>query len=283
MKIIVTGVKGQLGYDIVKALENDHDVIGIDYQQLDLCDNEKTTTFILNHQPQVVIHCAAYTAVDLAEEQQKKCFSINVDASKTIATACKKINATMIYFSTDYVFSGEGTCFYKEDDVKQPINVYGHSKFLGELAVSNTLDKYFIFRISWVFGINGNNFVKTMLKLAKTNNTLTIINDQIGSPTYTVDVATMMKEIINSNHYGTYHLTNEGTCSWYEFAQTIFKLSNINIVLVPILTKNYPTKAKRPLNSRLDKTKLSENGFNRLPSWKNALERYILELNNAQN
>lgn len=285
MKILVTGVKGQLGYDCVKELKTRGytEVLGIDIDDLDITDERKVYDFINDYKPDIVMHNAAYTSVDKAEENLDLCYKVNALGTKYIAEACKEINATMVYISTDYVFSGKGENFYEVNDKKEGLSVYGKTKSIGEDFVLNTLDKYFIVRISWVFGINGNNFIKTMLKLARLGKTeLNVVCDQIGSPTYTADLAVLLCDMIETNKYGIYHATNEGICSWYEFAKKIFELSNINIKVNPVTTEEYlklvPNQAARPLNSRLSKKSLDKADFNRLPSWKDALERYLKEL-----
>jgi dTDP-4-dehydrorhamnose reductase/dTDP-4-dehydrorhamnose 3,5-epimerase len=279
IKVLVTGVEGQLGYDVVKRLnllgiEN----IGVDRTDFDITDKEQTEAYIFDCKPDVVIHCAAYTAVDKAEEEQGLCYAINVDGTRYIAEACKKIDAKMVYISTDYVFDGEGTEAQKEDKPTAPANYYGYSKEQGELLIKELLEKYFIIRTSWVYGKNGNNFVKTMLKLGQTKDEISVVNDQVGVPTYTPDLAVSICDMLQTTKYGTYHVVNEGYCSWYEFVVEIFKQAGINIKVNSIPTSEYPTRAKRPLNSRLSKEKLDKNGFNRLPEWKDALKRYLDEL-----
>jgi len=279
IKVLVTGVKGQLGYDVVKRLnvlgiEN----IGVDRTDFDITDKEQTEAYILNCKPDAVVHCAAYTAVDKAEEDQDLCYAINVDGTRYIVEACKKINAKMVYISTDYVFDGEGTEAQEEDKTTEPIDYYGYSKEQGELVVKELLEKYFIIRTSWVYGKNGNNFVKTMLKLGQTKDEISVVNDQFGAPTYTPDLAVLICDMLQTTKYGTYHGVNEGYCSWYEFAVEIFKQVDINIKVNSIPTSEYPTRAKRPLNSRLSKEMLDKNGFDRLPEWKDAVVRYLGEL-----
>ena len=285
MRILVTGVKGQLGYDCVKELNKRGytDVKGIDIDDLDITDEAKVLEYIKAYKPNVVIHNAAYTAVDKAELNYDACYKVNALGPKYIAEACKEIDAKMVYISTDYVFDGTKDGYYEIDDNANPISVYGKTKLEGENFVKSILDKYFIVRISWVFGINGNNFIKTMLKLAKAGKTeLNVVNDQIGSPTYTADLAVLLCDMIETNKYGTYHATNERVCSWYEFAKKIFELANINMKVNPVSTKEYlqmvTQQAKRPMNSRMSKESLDDAGFNRLPSWQNSLERYLKEL-----
>lgn len=279
MKVLVTGYTGQLGYDVVKELKKRNiECIGTTRQDFSLTDTEEMKFFIKNYNPDTVIHCAAYTAVDKAEDEPELCRAVNAEATRQIAKICKDINAKMIYISTDYVFPGAGDSFYEPEDEKAPQNVYGQSKLDGEIAVQEILDKYFIVRISWVFGVNGKNFIKTMLNLAKMHDKLTVVNDQIGSPTYTADLANLLCDMIETDKYGVYHATNEGTCSWYEFACEIFKQSGVDIKVEPVSSSAFPTKAKRPHNSRMSKKCLDKAGFNRLPSWQDALHRYLKEL-----
>lgn len=279
MKVLVTGAKGQLGYDVVKELQKRNiENIGTDRNDFDLTDFDQTQNFILRHRPDVIIHCAAYTNVNKAEDEKDLCRLINVEGTKNIALACKKIDAKMIYISTDYIFDGKKKSPYDVFSRTNPINFYGQSKLEGEKVVEQLLDKYFIVRISWVFGKNGNNFVKTMLNLAQTQNELNVVCDQIGSPTYTVDLAKILCDMLETDRYGIYHATNENFCSWYDFASEIFKQSNINIKLNPVQSKDYPTKALRPANSRLSKQKLLLNGFSLLPPWQNALARFLKEI-----
>ena len=276
IKVLVTGVSGQLGYDVVKRLNALRiETIGIGVETFDIANKEQTEAYILNYKPDVVVHCAAYTAVDKAEDEQERCYAINVDGTRNIAEACKKIDAKMVYISTDYVFDGEGTDAQKEDKPTAPIDYYGYTKEQGELVVKKILKNYFIIRTSWVYGENGNNFVKTMLKLGQTKDEISAVNDQIGAPTYTPDLAVLICDMLQTSKYGTYHGVNEGYCSWYEFAVEIFKQSEIKIKVNSIPTSEYPTRAKRPLNSRLSKEMLDKNGFGRLPDWKDALVRYL--------
>ena len=275
MKVLVTGANGQLGYDVVKELQKQNiECIGATRKEFDIVDFEATEKFITDYRPDVVIHCAAYTAVDKAEDEQGLCYLVNASATENIAKICKKIDAKMLYISTDYVFDGTKDGFYEVDDKPNPINVYGKTKLLGEQAVQKILDKYFIVRISWVFGEHGNNFVKTMLRLGKEHKELNVVADQYGSPTYTVDLAPLLIEMIKTDKYGIYHATNEGVCTWAEFAEEIFNLAGMNVKVNHIITDEYPTKAKRPLNSRLSKEKLKGN-FRELKDWKNALKEYI--------
>lgn len=286
MKVLVTGVGGQLGYDVVNELEKRSitalgtDIQGLNIQKMDITDAQSVETVIRDFAPDAVIHCAAYTAVDAAEENEALCRKINVDGTQNIANVCKALDIKMIYISTDYVFGGQGERPWEPDDEKDPQSVYGQTKYEGELAVQNTLEKYFIVRIAWVFGLNGKNFIKTMLNLSKTHNRLTVVNDQFGSPTYTYDLARLLVDMVQTDKYGVYHATNEGICSWYEFACAIFKAAGIEMEVVPVTTAEYGAKATRPYNSRMSKEKLTENGFERLPSWQDALERYLKELKN---
>lgn len=279
MKVLVTGVKGQLGYDVVNELtRRGHIAIGTDIEEMDITDKESVSNVIKGSTPDAVIHCAAYTAVDAAEDNVDLCRKINAEGTQNIANVCKELDCKMIYISTDYVFDGQGERLWEADDERKPLNVYGMTKYEGELAVQNTLDKYFIVRIAWVFGVNGKNFVKTMLNLGKTRDSLTVVNDQFGSPTYTYDLARLLVDMVETEKYGIYHATNEGICTWYEFACEIFKKAGMDVKVSPVLAAEYPTKAKRPSNSRMSKEKLSANGFEKLPSWQDALSRYLKEI-----
>lgn len=287
MKVLVTGVKGQLGYDVVNELEKrGHTAIGVDIEEMDITDSDSVRQVLSTQTPDAVIHCAAWTAVDLAEDEEniEKVRLVNSAGTENIAKACKELDCKMIYISTDYVFDGQGDNFWKPDDERNPLNVYGVTKYEGELAVEKWLKKYYIVRISWVFGVNGKNFVKTMLNLGKTRDKLTVVNDQIGSPTYTYDLAKLLVDMVETEKYGTYHATNEGICSWYDFACEIFSLaSEINPVykkveVAPVDSSAFPVKAKRPSNSRMCKDKLIENGFEKLPTWQDALNRYLQEI-----
>jgi len=276
MKVLVTGVNGQLGFDVVLACkENKIDVIGIDIDDLDITIPEDVDHFLQESKAAILVHCAAYTAVDRAEEEKEQCFKVNVDGTRNLARACKRLGMKMVYFSTDYVFPGTGEQPWKENDKKDPINVYGQSKSQSEEIVNEILDQYFILRISWVFGVNGNNFAKTMLRLGKENGQVNVVNDQIGSPTYTKDVAELIINMMFTQEYGIYHVTNEGFCSWYEFACEIFKQANMEVLVVPLDSSQFPTKAVRPHNSRLDKSQLLLKGFTALPTWKDALKRFL--------
>lgn len=293
MKVLVTGVCGQLGYDVMHELESrGHEAIGSDiasessfeaYVQLDITDREAVERTLSEYRPDAVIHCAAWTAVDAAEEQENipKVCAINADGTQNLADACKMIGAKMLYISTDYVFNGQGEEPWKPDCKDYaPQNVYGQSKLKGELAVANTLERYFIVRIAWVFGINGKNFVRTMLNVGKTHDEVRVVNDQIGTPTYTFDLARLLVDMIETEKYGYYHATNEGGfISWYDFTVAIYKQAGMNVKVTPVSTAEYGlSKAVRPFNSRLDKSKLAENGFRPLPEWQDALSRYLKEL-----
>ena len=284
MKVLVTGVKGQLGFDVVKELKKrGYDAVGVDINEMDITDAEKVTEVITDVNPDVVVHCAAWTAVDAAEDEENipKVRAINVSGTQNIADVCKNINCKMIYISTDYVFNGLGTEPWQADSRDyDPLCVYGQTKLEGELAVSQTLDKYFIVRIAWVFGKNGNNFIKTMLNVGKKFDTVRVVNDQIGTPTYTYDLARLLVDMAETDKYGYYHVTNEGGyISWYDFTCEIFKQVGYDTEVVPVTTEEYGlSKAARPFNSRLDKSKLTENGFKPLPVWQDALERYLKEI-----
>ncbi len=279
MKVLVTGVKGQLGYDVMAELaKRNIEAIGVDIDEMDITDKISVEKVIGEAAPDVVVHCAAYTAVDAAEDNEALCRRVNAGGTRNIAEVCKKLDCKMVYISTDYVFDGQGTRPWEPDDERHPLNVYGQTKYEGELAVQENLSKYFIVRIAWVFGKNGKNFVKTMLKLAETHDKLTVVNDQFGSPTYTYDLARLLVDMIQTDKYGIYHATNEGICTWYEFACEIFRQAGVKIEVTPVPASEYPAKAKRPENSRLDKSKLTENGFERLPSWQDALARYLKEI-----
>lgn len=302
MKVLVTGVNGQLGHDVMNELnKRGHEGIGSDlkpvysgmadgsavtkmpYISMDITDEEKVKKVIHEIHPDAVIHCAAWTAVDMAEDDDKvdAVRRVNADGTRNIAETCKTIDGKMLYLSTDYVFDGQGTTPWKPDDKNyRPLNVYGKTKLEGELAVAEMLRRYFIVRIAWVFGKNGNNFVRTMLKVGKTHDTLRVVNDQVGTPTYTYDLARLLVDMVETDKYGYYHATNEGGyISWYDFACEIFQQAGYNTKVIPVTTAEYGlSKAKRPFNSRLDKSKLLENGFTPLPDWKDALRRYLKEI-----
>ena len=301
MKIFVTGVCGQLGHDVVNnAAARGFEVVGSDiqpeysgvadgsavtsapYVQLDITDKEAVKTVISEIKPDVIIHCAAWTAVDAAEDEEnrEKVHSINALGTGYIAEAAKSIDCKMLYLSTDYVFDGKGDRPWEPDDkCYAPLNVYGQSKLDGELAVSSVLDKYFIVRIAWVFGLNGKNFIKTMINVGKTHNTVRVVNDQIGTPTYTLDLARLLVDMVETDKYGYYHATNEGGyISWYDFCCEFYKQYGLNTKVIPVTTEEYGlSKAARPFNSRLDKSKLVQAGFKPLPDWKDAVKRYLAE------
>lgn len=306
MKIFVTGVAGQLGHDCINELiKRGHTGIGSDiapeysgiadgsavtnapYYAMDITNSDSVEAVLTDVNPDVVIHCAAWTAVDAAEDDDKKdkVYAINAEGTKNIANVCKKLDCKMIYISTDYVFDGQGEQPWEPDckDYK-PLNVYGETKLAGELAVSETLDKYFIVRIAWVFGVNGKNFIKTMINVGKSHDTVKVVNDQIGTPTYTIDLARLLVDMCESDKYGYYHATNEGGyISWYDFTCEIYRQAGMSTNVLPVTTAEYGlSKAARPFNSRLDKSKLAANGFTPLPTWQDAVSRYLKELE-AQN
>jgi dTDP-4-dehydrorhamnose reductase len=292
MKVFVTGVKGQLGYDVVNELKKrNHEAIGVDIEEMDITDAASVNKVIREAAPDAVIHCAAWTAVDAAEDEEnlEKVHLVNGVGTENIAAVCKDLGIKMMYISTDYVFDGQGETPWTPDckDYK-PLNVYGRTKLEGELAVSSALTKYFIVRIAWVFGKNGKNFIRTMLNVGKNHKELRVVNDQIGTPTYTYDLARLLVDMIETEKYGYYHATNEGGyISWYDFTEEIFRQAALmghseygDITVTPVTTKEYGlSKAARPFNSRLDKSKLTENGFTPLPDWKDALNRYLKEFN----
>ena len=282
MKVLVTGVKGQLGFDVVNELKKrEHEAVGVDIDEMDITDALSVQSVISEINPDAVVHCAAWTAVDAAEDNEDKVRAVNAYGTENIAKECKKLGCKMIYISTDYVFDGQGEIPWKPDcnDYK-PLNVYGQTKLEGEIAVSSILEKYFIVRIAWVFGVNGKNFIKTMLNIGKTHGTLRVVNDQIGTPTYTYDLARLLVDMAETEKYGYYHATNEGGyISWCEFAKEIFRQAGYTTEVIPVTTEEYGlSKAVRPFNSRLDKSKLVENGFKPLPTWQNALTRYLKEI-----
>ena len=280
MKVLVTGVKGQLGHDVMNELAlRGIEGFGVDVEEMDITDRTACETVISQEKPDAVIHCAAYTAVDAAEDNLELCRKINAEGTRNIARVCKAMDIKMMYISTDYVFNGGGERPWEPDDHREPLNVYGLTKYEGEIAVEQNVQKYFIVRIAWVFGVNGKNFIKTMLRLGKEKGAVSVVNDQIGSPTYTYDLARLLVDMIQTDKYGRYHATNEGLCSWYEFACEIFRQAGMDEVKVtPVDSDGLPAKAKRPSDSRMSKEKLTENGFERLPSWQNALERYLKAL-----
>lgn len=301
MKVFVTGVNGQLGHDVMNELnKRGYEGLGSDiaekysgvadgsavttmpYVSLDITDEEKVKKVIEEYKPDAIVHCAAWTAVDMAEDDDKveKVRAINAEGTKYIAEACKKIDSKMVYISTDYVFNGQGERPWQPDDKNyEPLNVYGQTKLEGELNVSGILDKYFIVRIAWVFGLNGKNFIKTMVNVGKSHDEVRVVNDQIGTPTYTLDLSVLLVDMIETDKYGYYHATNDDNgeyISWYDFTKEIYRQAGMNTKVIPVSTEEYGlSKAKRPFNSRLDKSKLIENGFKPLPSWKDALDRYL--------
>lgn len=284
MKVLVTGVKGQLGFDVVNELEKrGHTAVGVDIAEMDITDAQKVNSVITEVDPDAVVHCAAWTAVDAAEDGANipKVRAINAGGTRNIAEVCKKLGCKMVYISTDYVFDGQGTKPWEPDckDYK-PLNVYGQTKLEGELAVAQLLEKYFIVRIAWVFGVNGKNFIKTMLNVGKTHDTVRVVNDQVGTPTYTYDLARLLVDMVESDKYGYYHATNEGGyISWYDFTCEIYRQAGYSTKVIPVTTAEYGlSKAARPFNSRLDKSKLVENGFRPLPTWQDALSRYLKEI-----
>ena len=279
MKILVTGYNGQLGYDVVKELNSRSvECRGVDREDFDITDRDETVGYICDYAPDAVIHCAAYTAVDRAEDDEENCRKVNADGTENIAVACEKLRAKMLYVSTDYVYGGDGEAPFETDSPTNPKNVYGVSKLEGEKAVMKYIDKFFIVRTSWVFGINGSNFVKTMLRLGDEKESLNVVCDQVGSPTYTPDLARLICDLIVTEKYGIYHGTNENFCSWAEFAEEIMKLGGKKTVINPVPSSEYPTKAERPHNSRLSKKCLDEAGIKRLPTWQDALKRFLKEM-----
>lgn len=280
MKVFVTGVKGQLGYDVVNELEKrGHIAVGVDIDELDITDAAAVEAMLTEVKPDAVIHCAAWTAVDAAEDNVEKCRLVNAGGTENIAKVCKEFGCKMMYISTDYIFDGEGTRPWEPDDpVTTPLNVYGLTKYEGEQSVRENVEKFFIVRIAWVFG-KGKNFIKTMINLGKTHDHLTVVNDQVGTPTYTYDLARLLVDMIETDKYGNYHATNEGGyITWYDFACEIFRQAGIEVDVAPVSSDQYPAKAKRPSNSRMSKQKLVDNGFELLPTWQDALARYLKTL-----
>ena len=283
LKFMVTGANGQLGNDVMMKLKSlKFDVTAPRRDEFDLTDKDQVKKYILTEKPDVIIHCAAYTAVDKAEDENDLCYSVNVEGTRAVAEAAKEINAKVVYISTDYVFDGLGQEPHSEDKETNPVNYYGYTKEQGEKIVRGLLDRFFIVRTSWVYGLNGNNFVKTMLKLAESRNEINVVSDQIGAPTYTKDLAEFIVSLIQTKKYGTYHGVNEGYCSWYEFAKSIFVKTAIEMKVNPISTQDYPTKAKRPLNSRLSKENTTKAVLDRIPHWEDALTRFIAELKSQE-
>ena len=281
MKILVTGVTGQLGYDCVKQLEREgQDVRGVSSKDFPLTEPVKMEAYLKKFKPEAVIHCAAYTAVDKAEDEPEACRAVNAEGTRNLARLCREMDAKLIYISTDYVFPGTGEEAYAEEAPTSPVNVYGASKLEGEEAVRELMTKYFIVRISWVFGYNGKNFIRTMLKLAESHDKLTVVDDQVGSPTYTRDLAVLLAEMVESDKYGTYHATNEGFCSWADLAIETFRQAGAKVEVERVTSDKFPTKAVRPHNSRMSKAALDRAGFQRLPRWQYAVVRYLIELHN---
>lgn len=279
MKVFVTGVSGQLGFDVCRVLEaRGIDCRGVSSKELDITDKAAVERMLRDYAPDAVIHCAAYTAVDKAEDEAERCWLVNAEGSANIAAACAALGCKMVYVSTDYVFSGEGEAPWEVTDAVSPRSVYGKTKLAGELAVQALTEKHFIVRTSWVFGKNGGNFVKTMLRLAESREEVSVVADQIGSPTYTADLAPLLCDMVETERYGVYHAANEGLCSWADFAAAIFRAAGKSCRVRPITTAEYPAKAKRPQNSRLSRRALDEAGFARLPGWEDALARYLREI-----
>lgn len=280
MKVLVTGAKGQLGTDLMNELEKRGiESIGVDVQEMDITDREACMRVISESKADAVIHCAAYTAVDAAEDNVDLCRKINGEGTRNVALACQATGAKMMYISTDYVFDGQGTRPWEPDDSRSPLNVYGQTKYEGELAVEELVEKFFTVRIAWVFGVAGKNFIKTMLRLGKERGAVSVVDDQVGSPTYTYDLARLLVDMIQTDYYGRYHATNEGFCSWYGFACEIFRQAGMDEVKVtPVSSDQFPVKAVRPANSRMSKAKLAENGFEPLPTWQDALGRFLKEI-----
>lgn len=283
MRILVTGVTGQLGYDVVEAgIEAGHTVLGISHAQMDITDADNVHTIVeqaaYNGGVDVLIHCAAYTAVDRAEDEEEQCRLVNYTGTMNLAQVCAEYDIAMLYISTDYVFGGLGSSEWETDSKVAPLNVYGKSKADAEHIIECYLKKYYIVRTSWVYGLHGSNFVKTMLRLGEERKEVSVVADQVGAPTYTKDLAHFLIQLVKTQRYGIYHATNEGECSWYEFACEIFKQRNYEIEVHPLMTEQYPTRAARPHNSRLSKASIDEAGLNRLPDWKDALQRFLEEL-----
>lgn len=288
MKFLITGYNGQLGYDIVRELEKRgfHDYLAVDKDEMDITDHDKVMEVISEYKPDVIFHCAAWTAVDKAEDMVDACYNVNVVGTRNIVDASISVGAKILYMSTDYVFDGRKESLYNEEDEVHPMSVYGRTKYEGEEEVRRN-PRHYITRISWVFGINGNNFIKTMIKLSSNHDSLTVVNDQVGTPTYTVDLSRLLVDMALTDKYGTYHSTNEEYCSWAEFAEYIFKSNDIDTKVVPVSTEEYlnisgTKQAYRPRNSKLSKEKLKKNGFELLPDWKDATDRYCQELIDAK-
>ena len=284
MKVLVTGAKGQLGRDLMNELERQGlEGIGVDVEEMDITDPEKCRSVIGQARADAVIHCAAYTAVDAAEDQAELCRRINGEGTRNVAEACRDAGVKLMYISTDYVFDGQGTRPWEPDDERAPLNVYGQTKYEGELAIEELLDRYYIIRIAWVFGAAGKNFIKTMLRLGKEKGAVSVVDDQVGSPTYTYDLARLLVDMVQTEHYGRYHATNEGECSGYEFACEIFRQAGLKVQVTPVSSEAFAARAKRPANSRMSKEKLTEKGFVRLPDWQDALKRFLDVIENPDN
>ena len=281
MKVLVTGAKGQLGTDLMNELARQGlEGIGVDVEEMDITDADACRRVISQAKADAVIHCAAYTAVDAAEDQVELCRKINGEGTRNVAVACREAGVKLMYISTDYVFDGKGTRPWEPDDKRAPLNVYGQTKYEGEIAIEELVERYFIVRIAWVFGVAGKNFIKTMLRLGREKGAVSVVDDQVGSPTYTYDLARLLTDMIQTDRYGCYHATNEGECSWYEFAREIFRQAGMDEVKVtPVSSEAFAAKAKRPANSRMSKEKLTENGFKRLPDWQDALRRFLRAIN----
>lgn len=280
MRILVTGADGQLGHDVLKRLaaEGEKGIEGAGIGDFNLADFEATERHVKERRPDVVIHCGAYTAVDRAEDERDLCMAVNAGGTEAIARACRSTGAKMIYISTDYVFGGEGETPFETDDETRPLNTYALSKYMGEEAVRRLVEKSFIVRTSWVFGTNGGNFVKTMLRASESRDSVRVVDDQTGSPTYTVDLAALLCEMARTEKYGTYHASNEGFCTWADFTEEIYRLAGRTTRVERITSDQYPSKAKRPRNSRLSKSSLDREGFHRLPRWEDATARFLKEL-----
>ena len=280
MRVLVTGAKGQLGTDLMNELaKRGIEGIGVNVEEMDITDRDACMRVISEAKADAVIHCAAYTAVDAAEDHVDLCRRINGEGTRNVALACRETGAKLMYISTDYVFDGTGTRPWEPDDERHPLNVYGQTKYEGELAVEELTEKFFIVRIAWVFGVAGKNFIKTMLRLGEERGAVSVVDDQVGSPTYTYDLARLLVDMIQTDRYGRYHATNEGLCSWYEFAKEIFRQAGMDQVQVtPVTSDQFPAKATRPSNSRMSKEKLQENGFTPLPTWQDALGRFLKEI-----
>ncbi|MBO5638800.1 MAG: dTDP-4-dehydrorhamnose reductase [Oscillospiraceae bacterium] len=276
MKVLLTGVSGQLGHDAAKCLhERGVDYLGVSSKELDITDRDVVLRAFSAYRPDAVLHCAAYTKVDLAEDEAERCLAVNADGTRNVALACREVGAKMVYLSTDYVFPGTGNTPWETGDTTGPLNIYGRSKLAGERAVQELLDAFFVVRTSWVIGEHGNNFVKTMLRLAETHRDLRVVDDQIGSPTFTADLAPLLCDMLETENYGVYHATNEGFCSWAELAETVFRMAGKHVAVEHVSTEAYGAKALRPKNSRLSKASLDAGGFARLPDWEASLNSLL--------